>query len=86
MQSTVKCNQMLGISVDAIETHVVNVIFTAKVERVRIDRDLDVLLVCMQSSLKVGVLEISMPNMSHHAAGRALTRTHQFPLGACAWI
>lgn len=86
MQSTVKCNQMLGISVDAIETHVVNVIFTAKVERVRIDRDLDVLLVCMQSSLKVGVLEILMPNMSHRAAGRALTRTHQFPLGACTWI
>ena len=33
----------------------------------RIHRNLDVLLECMQSSLKVGVSEILMPNVSHPA-------------------
>ncbi len=41
---------------------------TAKVEVDWIHRDLDVLLECMQSSLKVGVLKILMPNVSHPTA------------------
>lgn len=38
------------------------------VEGERIHRDLDVLLECMQSSPKVGVLKIVMPNVSHPGA------------------
>lgn len=48
-------------NVHIIETH-------ARAEGVRrIHRNLDVLLECMQSSLKVGVSEILMPNVSHPA-------------------
>lgn len=60
-------NSSPGFTLYGTETHAVHLMITAKAEGEWIHRDF-VLLECMQSSLKVGVLKILMPNVSHPSA------------------
>lgn len=71
-------------TVYACETCVVNLIITAKDDKKMIHRDLNALFEPLQRSLKVWVLKIWCQTWVTLLPGLALTRSHQFSLGAWA--